>query len=379
MRERKSYILIVGRVIGYVILLLCLFPLGFWLLLRKLRRECGKGGRTAHIVLIAGCVLCGLALLCFAGILHEGIDPMGHFVDIAAFLLILGTQGCCFLCTGLFYLCQEREIRRYRALLRDRSSCDVDEACAELKTGRKQMFTDMILLMEEGFLEDYYISYDRQQIMRKDSEEASVRYCSTCGRAVILDNSRITVCPDCGGLPVMQMPAEPETGTVKQTGSVIRKSLWITGAALSALAGYFLWPLCLLLTAAACIMELRRERPDYRLIHSCGTGMLLYGLVLFFCEGVFFIRDQLPDPGAAQFLNYLLVCFLLFPCFYILSAVFRQRFAHIRMCREIERDLHPETPDDICRYTGLGSREAGAARKILGQKNKQPGRAYRQR
>ena len=365
MRKKGSYKAAIGRITGYTCLMIFMFPLGLWSLLRRLRYECGKGGRAARIVLTAGCILCSLSLLSFVLTLYTGIDPMGHFADNTMLFFTVGVPGCCFLSAGLFYLQRERIIRRYRAVLCDRPARDADEVCAALKKDRLQVFTDISLLTAERLLKDIFVSYDRQKIMLKDSEEASVRYCSTCGRAVILDTSRITVCPDCGGIPVMRTPAEQKVYHPDQTGSVIRKVLWITGAVLSALVGYYIWPFCLMLIAAACILELRQAYPDYNLIRKCGTGIMIYDLTGLFYPGIYFIRDHIPEAGAVQFLNYLLFCFLFVPVFYILSAAFRQRSGHIQIYCEAERDLHPETLEDICGYTGLHIREAAAIRKIL--------------
>ena len=92
---------------------------------------------------------------------------------------------------------------------------------------------------------------------------------------------------------------------------------------------------------------------------------MIYDLTGLFYPGIYFIRDHIPESGAVQFLNYLLFCFLFVPVFYILSAAFRQRSGHIQIYCEAERDLHPETLEDICGYTGLHRREAAAIRKIL--------------
>lgn len=375
MKKRSTVKSVLGLIAGYGLLLTFLFPLGFFFLLRRMRRECGKGGLTVRFVLAGGCILLVFALLCFSDLIRSGIDPMGHFTETAAVGLGAGILGGSFLSAGLFYLHKERTIRRYRALFCDRPSCDADEAAGIMKADRMQVFTDITLLSAEGFLEDIFISYEKNRIMKRESEEASVRYCSTCGRAVVLDSSRITVCPDCGGVPVMRTPPEPEPEAARPAASRIRNILWVTSAILSAVGGYFLWPLCLVLAAAACMMEWRQARPDYSLIRNCGTGILLYDLILLFYPGIFFIGDTLPDRGSVQLLNFLLLCLLSVPCYYILSAVFRQRAGHILMCREAERDLHPETVDDICRYTGLRKREADSIRKILyrlGAQSEQP-------
>lgn len=195
MNKRTSSWLVVG------ILLYLFFPVGIWMLVRKVKGEkhrCRENGKALKILswvlfVVAGCCL-------FTGIM-DVLEFQNATMEVGILLpcLLLIGGGVWSLKEGQKLTKLGERIDLYELQFEQAGVLDLDPVAAELKIPYEKLVSDLKEMIDEGYVDNAFIDLSARCLTQKVRRSRTyVVNCPHCGGTSEIPKGENAVCSYCG-------------------------------------------------------------------------------------------------------------------------------------------------------------------------------------
>ena len=306
--------------------LLLIFPLGFWTLLQRLEKEPDKRFHNGIVILVTGLLLAVPGFYLTGRAVQTSWDSVSAYLKALTDPVIILFPGICLTICGSYYLALGMRDRNILRLIRTRQIDSLDDLCLIRGTSLPRLCDHLEAMKEYGLLPDVTMHYSRHHLSVYDpSGKLFSLYVSDSG---------------------FSSPAQ-----YQKEDRDIPTRLWIGGAILGVMAGYFLLPAGLILSIIAIVFELRRKPRVNRIILNCAFGTFMFPAFMLLTTGLNSLRGHAPDPPGYLPLKAYAPC-LIMPLFeiaaYCFLALRARRKARIAFLKKADPGLSAEEVAALC-------------------------------
>ena len=165
-----------------IVILIWLFPIGIWLVWRKMSIETLNMQKNGKILRVVGFIFAGMSLIYFiAGILGQ-LEATGNgsvLGSMIAILVLLGGGGLVAIIGGNKYIKNGKKYDKYAAIINESGENDIDSIAAIYQVSYDEAVDDLQKMIDYGYFPNAYIDQSNRKLIlsysHNDNEEKIVR------------------------------------------------------------------------------------------------------------------------------------------------------------------------------------------------------------
>jgi len=197
-----------------IVILIWLFPVGIWLVWRKMSIETlnmQKNGKTLRVI---GFIFAGISLMYLVlGLTGElKAEDNGSIVGgIIIILTLLGGGGLAAIIGGNKYIKNGKKYDKYAAIINAGGENDIDSIAAIYPTSYDEAVDDLQKMIDYGYFSNAYIDQSRRKlilsysyndneenIVYEEKQKPEVIKCPNCGAVNSITSGKGNKCEYCG-------------------------------------------------------------------------------------------------------------------------------------------------------------------------------------
>ncbi len=181
------------------LLLVLIFPVGFYFLIVKTLMEKGRHYRNGSVLLVVGALMLVPSLGFVLLIVFTGADSRKALLAVIAMPCLLAAAGLCFVIYGAWLRARGKREDLFRSLITVERVTGLDTLAQRAGTDYAGAVNVVAWLLDAGLLGNAYLSYNDREVIVPGISERIVRRCPSCGGTTVLFANDRPICDYCGG------------------------------------------------------------------------------------------------------------------------------------------------------------------------------------
>lgn len=181
------------------LLLVLIFPVGFYFLIVKTLMEKGRHYRNGSVLLVVGALMLVPSLGFVLLIVFTGADSRKALLAVIAMPCLLAAAGLCFVIYGAWLRARGKREDLFRSLITVERVTGLDTLAQRAGTDYAGAVNVVAWLLDAGLLGNAYLSYNDREVIVPGISEWIVRRCPSCGGTTVLFANDRPICDYCGG------------------------------------------------------------------------------------------------------------------------------------------------------------------------------------